>query len=282
MRLPEFRTADAKWDRYKRFHVTGSHGTVHFESGEMIFTSSEFNPFYRNGKRDNVHENCSLRVTSTADDDCPALYLSAEALTPEVVAKFAALNQDVAALRQKAIPKTWLAKLGQQMLIIDSDTGRAVTTNRSAAARHKAWKNAPSWIAHGVGYPNNAAAYIPGQGKGVIAAGVTIDVPYKPTTEERAQARELGRSCTAWCSLLTGDTLDEVAPKRDEFQRQSVRGGYGYTYCCPYWKPYELGETIPDYLDLIPEVRLQIANYGFGKSRTHTFVIDSATTNQGE
>jgi hypothetical protein len=273
MKIDDFDRTKMQWDRYRRFHTIGSHGSVKFETGEMIFTHSVFKPDSRCGTRDNV-AGASLRIVGTNDRDCPPLYFHAETLsTDEARADLAKLNQKAEDM-SGAVPKAWLNGSGRQMLLVDSETGRAIGMGPNGA--HKAWAHTPDWIKKGVNYYQSAVVYIPGNNKNAIGSNVALFIPYKRTTEQRRAEAELVGACKAWDTIAGGNTK-EVAPKYYEYSRLK-NGMGGYPYCRPYPVNYLHGESAPDFPDLRPEQIVQIARHGIETPRL-TAKVTSLTTN---
>lgn len=273
MKIEPFDKTRAQWDRYQRFHTLGSHGSIQFETGEMIFTHNVFKPDSRCGTRDNV-AGASLRIVGTNDADCPPLYITAESLsTDEARADLTKLNQTADNL-SGPVPKAWLNGAGMQILLIDSETGRAI--GMRGTKQHKAWAHAPSWINPGIGYGKQAIVYVPGNGRNAIGSGVDMFMPYKRTIEQRRAEAELVGACKAWVEIA-GSNLHSIAPTYGMYSRLD-NGMSGYRYRRAYVIKYLQGESAPEFSDLRPEQIAQIALHGIDTPRL-TVTVSALTTN---
>lgn len=106
MKLPAFDHNIKRWDFYNHFHVKHSYKFTQFETGEFMLTSNTFDPDERR-----MYSAFDVTITSTADADCPPLYMPG---------------------RKAPVPKAWLNRSGQQFVLIDHGRGKAVPLSRGA------------------------------------------------------------------------------------------------------------------------------------------------------
>jgi len=259
MQLPEYNRADAKWDEYKRFYTRPVSFLVHFDSGEAIITQSIFKPFYRR-----TIARTDLQITSTGDDDCPRLKFDPKAPDATTMqGELLAAGHDVAKAYERPLPRVWVCPGWSQTLLVDHTTKRTVQLHTSRTYRHAAWAHVPTQFNPATGYGSNAVAYIPGNGRDAIASKVHIKLPIVPDSDMRRALRKLGEGCTAWCSLLDGDTTKWAK----DWYAQDNNEGWKYRY----HRPFDHKGDVPDIGDLSPEQRFQIARFGYARRYKHIY-----------
>lgn len=274
MQLPAYNPARVQWDEFRRFHVKINEAITQFETGEVLFYWHTWKPDYRSGTRNHLHPECSLRIVSSADSDCPKLMLNDEALTPEVLAAFKAAGHKEDTLRSKPVPPAWLDVGGAQLLLIDSDGGRTIRYWRYRTAKdawqHDAWDHVPTWVR--ALSRRDIAVYIPGHGAKAVGHKVGLSVPKIYTAEERKAYAALGTACQAWTALCDGRFLS-VAPNYYEYEHRS---SYRYKYARPMDKAKLPKGAETTLSDLLPEQRIQLSQHGYTAARVTVFV-DSLT-----
>lgn len=164
MNLPQFDYAQARWDEWREKHIEPHHQFVQFETGELVFTYSFPSPESRR-----KYTSIGVQVVSTADDDCPKLYIPGEA---------------------KPLTKASLARTGMQYLLIDLDTKRAVRLG------HGDWQNAIPKRFNG-----RVTAYFSGNGRPPQGAPINVSTPYVPTDAERQHIEDIKSACEVWVGL---------------------------------------------------------------------------------
>ena len=92
-----------QYDRYGAFHNT-SGPFVEFETGELIITRNNHQPYFRK-----TYEQYGIQYVSTTDPECPDLYLDEECTQP--------------------VKKAWVTQNGQQCLVVDREQGVACRTD---------------------------------------------------------------------------------------------------------------------------------------------------------
>lgn len=235
MKLPAYNPAAAKWDEFRRFHNCNDWRLLRvFETGEaLLYASSD--PDLRREVRET-----SLRIVGSTDRDCPQFMLPE---TAETVRALQEAGHDPERVLSRPIPAAWLNSGGMSTLLIDTETGRAVSYG---TLDHDA--NVPQWVRDGT--RRAVGAYIPGPGRDAVGSPVRLDVTKRYSTEERYWYQEIKAQCTAWVTMCNGDAR-EVAPK--------YYGRYALHF------PFErsalpAGCTIND---ILPENRFRIALHGY-------------------
>ena len=206
MKHPEWKDELVRWDQWKQFHIgvnsvaglcaTSSYGTPPFiwlDSGELICT--DFNP---DTKTRGWYRTHNIELVATSDRGCPQFW------TPCGV----------------KVARAWLDNSGQQRLLIDHCTGKAV------ALAHRHNETFVKVIPEKFSYPDNRApagskrtaeisAYFAGPGCDPVGGPVFISAPNKVfcTAEELTHITHLRSTCRAGMSLM-GE-----APSPDSYTR---------------------------------------------------------------
>lgn len=188
MRQPAFDYHDCLWDRYRDFyiHPVSNHAFAQFHTGEMIVNQSSFDPDQRK-----FYKELNVRIVSTADDDCPALY-----------------NRPSDAER---IPKSWLTYSGQQFLLIDYDhlvaVGLSLLSNKRQSLLDEEF---PERFRNGYVRAYYAGPKSPPTGQRIL---VERDTPFTP--KQLAHLEEIKNACETWYSM-----------SRDQPTKQDERARY--------------------------------------------------------
>lgn len=172
------------WDRFKETYY-GIPGDAHyapaaiylFETDEMLVTRCNIDD-----RR--LYREVNIRLTTTADDNCPAL------VAPD----------------GREIPKAWLNETGQQELLVDYDTMRVVSLEGYLDQRNALDLPVPSRFLPQ--YPL-ARAYFPGPGRyPVPGAQITVRPPLSNkdwiAPEQREKAKELLAAAKALVAMDSG------------------------------------------------------------------------------
>lgn len=227
MKLPSFDLSNAQWDKYKAFHIShgpsgyGGSGFVQFDTGELIVTAYKFKPDTRH-----LYENFNIRVVSTKDRDCPSF------TTPD----------------GERCRKAWLSHFGQNVLVLDLDTGFAVRLGYTLINE----KRVPLRLRR------YATAYFSGPGEQPIGSEIVVYKPYPWTTKEREYAQTMIAASRAWIGLEYGDP--ETLRKKLTISVMDKR---------PLSRARMLGRTFTE-LDMIDRYRLAVNSFE-GDYVPHTY-----------
>lgn len=184
MRQPEFDVTRAKWDQYRRFHVTHKASGyyyapfVQFENGEFI-----------------------LRV----DPD----------RKPQLRKHYAQFNIDLVSSSDRQFPKhitdpdgkdikvTWLEhEFGQQVFLWDHEHKMLVSTGNYVRQHYD---NVPKHM-------NDARVWYPNANAQPIGCPISISEPRPRTKEENDHIRQLRDACRAWKAMQDRDYLSRYQP----------------------------------------------------------------------
>lgn len=222
MRLPDWSDKKQRWDKYRQFHIGVTPVSltsttvpyaeppfVMFDSGEVIATSGAPNPNVRC-----AYPMLGVTLVATGDAKCPALTTADGA----------------------KVPKAWLNDNGQQYLLIDHDTGRAVRTD--------AYYNASPLVSADCYWAKAAAAYFAGPGQPPIGRKVALRQPLKLLPKEtRQQLVEF--ECATRAAMMM---LDHPSSK---LKTHVYSAGYTWTEPKPAGKlPIERALEVKNWEDL--------------------------------
>ena len=190
MQFPEFKHKDATVDQYKvaiNRHITRHYGhTAHLITtvqGEAFWLGSKVEPEDRKD-----YGEFNIRVVSTTDNDCP-LFLEPDG-TP--------------------VKKAWLQHKGQQILLIDYDSGIAVRLD------YERGQELPEFVPHWI-KAASACAWWPGAGVRPYGKPIKIGQPYKACAEEEELVKSRKAQCEMWYNLTI-----ETEEKRQFFKATAV------------------------------------------------------------
>ncbi len=191
---PKFR----RWDTYREFHMGVGQNSirqsdrhnlssfVQFETGEVVCNLTSPNPGFRG-----EYPLLNLAVYSTSDEKCPKLFLRNG--TP--------------------VAKAWLEPRGQQILLLDRCTTRAVALR--PPSEKDATDHLPERFVTKINYTGRAparlpkfSAYFAGEGRDpqgpVIAVVPPLNISLTP--DEFAHIKEITQACKAWYAMTEHET----------------------------------------------------------------------------
>lgn len=177
MHLPEFDHSSMAWDDWRAFHIIhGAHNKfVQFDTGEFIVCARSWQP----GERHTYNE-FHLKVVATDDEDCPKLYLPGMSKVEGA----------------KPIYKSHLNHHGQQVLLLDYDSKRAVglwPVLKGSASIPERFTDS-----------SRVAVYYAGPHAFPVGAPVTRQYPQPLTPAQRMHINELKSACDVWMQMNTG------------------------------------------------------------------------------
>lgn len=179
MQMPDINANPTRrrWDHWRSFHVCDGPFTD-FESGECIWTDSEPAPDLRR-----MYRQRNVQIVSTADAECPRLYLPGETT---------------------AIPAAWLNSSGQQIVAIDYDFNKVV---RLMMSSYHVRSNASDWAEMPVPhrFRGRCAVYWGGPGCEPVGTSLTISRPNKISADEKAYLQALRDQAAAWAAMMGAD-----------------------------------------------------------------------------
>lgn len=195
MKLPPFDRDKMQWDSWEAFHVDlKSYAFVQFDTGEFIVYSTSWRPENRK-----TYSDFHIQIVATNDDDCPKLY------TPGMASVVGA----------KPIPKSHFNHHGQQTLLLDLDSKRAVGLFPQMTK-----ENAPL-VPERFTKSHRCSAWYAGPDAVPVAAPITRHYPQPLTFNQRTHIKELEEACKVWLQMqsdpagLTKQHKDVKALVRD-------------------------------------------------------------------
>jgi hypothetical protein len=217
MKLPDFNRDAMEWDSWQAFHIDLLyHAFVQFDTGEFVVCNNSWRPENRK-----VYSKLHIQIVATDDDECPKLY------TPGMASVVGA----------KPIPKSHLNHHGQQTLLLDLDSKRAVSLYPGLTK-----ENAPL-VPERFTKSNRCTVWYAGPDAVPVGAPVTRHYPQPLTFDQRTHIKELEDASKVWL---------QMQPDPAGLQKQ-----HGYTKM-----------PVRDFVDvsfgvLTPEHRTAIAVSGF-------------------
>jgi hypothetical protein len=173
MHLPPFDRAEMTWDAWQAFHIGFDRTFVQFDTGEFVACSRNWSPEDRR-----LYPSFRLRIVATNDDKCPHLYVPHSG-------------------RDKPIPRSHLSRKGQQTLLLDLDSKRAVglypwLTQNTAPQVPERFTAKSSY---------NVAAYYAGPNAFPVGAPIAKHYPHPLAFNQRRHVDELTDACKVWLQM---------------------------------------------------------------------------------